>query len=231
MVEFGGVAQVQEEVRETWVWRWLDHAGRDRAIRGTHGCAPVPVSRRPRCCRWHWASAPTPRSSRWSTRSCCVRWPCRSPDRLVQFDWRGNSLSNSWGGGSLLSFPLCRDLHEQTAVLRRRVLPPADDRELLHRRAARTGARRARVGRVLPDAGRASRARSPHRSVGRRAAGRASSGRAVAIALAESPRRCCRRGRADSPDRQLPDDRDRRRAGGLHRASIRWPCRRCGFRR
>jgi predicted permease len=28
-IEFGGMAQVQEEVRETWVWRWLDHWGRD----------------------------------------------------------------------------------------------------------------------------------------------------------------------------------------------------------
>ena len=28
-IEFGGVAQVQEEVRETWIWRWLDALGRD----------------------------------------------------------------------------------------------------------------------------------------------------------------------------------------------------------
>ena len=27
--EFGGVAQVQEEVRETWLWRWLDDRSRD----------------------------------------------------------------------------------------------------------------------------------------------------------------------------------------------------------
>jgi putative ABC transport system permease protein len=28
-MEFGGVAQVQEEVRETWIWRWLDALARD----------------------------------------------------------------------------------------------------------------------------------------------------------------------------------------------------------
>ena len=28
-IEFGGVAQVQEEVRDTWSWRWLDALGRD----------------------------------------------------------------------------------------------------------------------------------------------------------------------------------------------------------
>src|SRR5712692_2147322 len=28
-IEFGGVAQVQEEVRDAWFWRWLDDRGRD----------------------------------------------------------------------------------------------------------------------------------------------------------------------------------------------------------
>jgi putative ABC transport system permease protein len=36
IVEFGGVAQVQEEVRDTWIWRWLDALVRDvrYSIRG-----------------------------------------------------------------------------------------------------------------------------------------------------------------------------------------------------
>ena len=28
-IEIGGVEQVQEDVRETWIWRWLDDALRD----------------------------------------------------------------------------------------------------------------------------------------------------------------------------------------------------------
>ena len=28
-MEFGGVLQVQEDVRETWLWRWLDEGERD----------------------------------------------------------------------------------------------------------------------------------------------------------------------------------------------------------
>lgn len=39
--------------------------------------------------------------------------PVKEPDRLVQLDWRGNSLSSVWGIGNLLSYPLCRDLDEQ----------------------------------------------------------------------------------------------------------------------
>ena len=28
-IEFGGLAQVREEVCDTWVWRWLDNVDRD----------------------------------------------------------------------------------------------------------------------------------------------------------------------------------------------------------
>ena len=28
-IEMGGIAQVQEEVRETWTWRWVEDAVRD----------------------------------------------------------------------------------------------------------------------------------------------------------------------------------------------------------
>jgi hypothetical protein len=33
-MEFGGVAQVREEVRETWIWRWLDNGMRDLRYAG-----------------------------------------------------------------------------------------------------------------------------------------------------------------------------------------------------
>ena len=33
-IEFGGIAQVQEEVRDTWGWRWLDQRGRDLRYAG-----------------------------------------------------------------------------------------------------------------------------------------------------------------------------------------------------
>lgn len=41
------------------------------------------------------------------------RLPVHEPERLVQLDWAGNSLSASWGSGSLLSYPLCRDLQQR----------------------------------------------------------------------------------------------------------------------
>ena len=38
--------------------------------------------------------------------------PVREPERLVQMDWRGPSLTSTWGTTRLLSYPLCRDLDE-----------------------------------------------------------------------------------------------------------------------
>ena len=41
--------------------------------------------------------------------------PVRDPQRIVLIDWRGNQLADGWGSGNLMSFPMCRDLHQQTS--------------------------------------------------------------------------------------------------------------------
>src|SRR5687768_1182830 len=41
--------------------------------------------------------------------------PVREPERLVQMDWNGSSISAEWGFGHLLSYPFCRDLEAQVA--------------------------------------------------------------------------------------------------------------------
>jgi MacB-like periplasmic core domain len=40
--------------------------------------------------------------------------PVREPQSLVLIDWRGNALADGWGSGNLMSYPMCRDLQEQT---------------------------------------------------------------------------------------------------------------------
>jgi predicted permease len=42
--------------------------------------------------------------------------PVREPERLVQMDWNGTSISANWGSGRLLSYPLCRDLEAQDTL-------------------------------------------------------------------------------------------------------------------
>lgn len=40
----------------------------------------------------------------------------REPERLVQLAWRGNAVGANYGGGRLLSYPICRELEERTEV-------------------------------------------------------------------------------------------------------------------
>ena len=40
--------------------------------------------------------------------------PVRDPQNIVLIDWRGNALADGWGSGNLMSYPMCRDLQEQT---------------------------------------------------------------------------------------------------------------------
>lgn len=47
-VEFGGIVAIQEEVRETWTWRWFENVSRDiqyaaRTLRRNHGFTAVAV--------------------------------------------------------------------------------------------------------------------------------------------------------------------------------------------
>ena len=42
------------------------------------------------------------------------RLPVREPERLVLVDWIGSKVGTNWGSGNLMSYPLCRDLQEQS---------------------------------------------------------------------------------------------------------------------
>jgi predicted permease len=42
--------------------------------------------------------------------------PVREPERLVQLAWQGTAVGVTYGGGSLISYPLCRDLAERRDV-------------------------------------------------------------------------------------------------------------------
>jgi len=110
-LEFGGVTQVQEDVRDTWTWRWLDHLSRDlryaaRALLRSPGFAATAVL--------SLALGIGASTAIFSLVDQVLlrRLPVLEADRLVHFSWKGNPLSNSWGSGNLLSYPLCRDLDE-----------------------------------------------------------------------------------------------------------------------
>jgi predicted permease len=110
-LELGGIAQVKEEVREAWIWRWLDDLSRDLRY------AVRTLSRSPGFTATAMLSLALGIGANAAIFSLfdqvlLRRLPVREPERLVLLDWKGSSISANWGSGNLMSYPLCRDLQE-----------------------------------------------------------------------------------------------------------------------
>jgi predicted permease len=110
--ELGGVEQVREDVRETWVWRGLDDALRDvryaaRSLARSLAFTATSVL--------SLAIGVGASAAIFSLVDQVLfrLLPVREPERLVTVDWKGNNLSYGWGPGAYMSYPLCRDLMKQ----------------------------------------------------------------------------------------------------------------------
>ena len=110
-IEFGGVAQVEEEVREAWFSRWLDDRGRDlryaiRTILRSPGFAITAIL--------SLALGIGANAAIFSLFDQLLLrpLPVREPERLVLVDWIGSKVGTNWGSGNLMSYPLCRELQE-----------------------------------------------------------------------------------------------------------------------
>lgn len=114
-LEFGGVLQVQEDVRDAWVWRGLANAQRDLLYAGRL------LRRSPVFAATALLSIALGIGSSAAVFSLIDqvllrRLPVSEPDRLVYFKWQGATMSSGWGYSYLNSFPLCRELQEQRHV-------------------------------------------------------------------------------------------------------------------
>jgi len=111
-LEFGGIDEAKEEVRETWLWRWLDNGGRDlryaaRMLWRTPGFTATALI--------SLALGVGANAAIFSLiDQVLIRaLPVEEPERLVNLRWEGSSLSSGYGQGNRLSYPFCRDLQEQ----------------------------------------------------------------------------------------------------------------------
>ena len=100
----------------TWIWRWLDDRRRDvryalRMLRRSPAFTATALL--------SLALGIGGNAAIVSLLDQVVlrHLPVREPGRLVQIDWNGHMLATTYGFGELLSYPLCRDLQEQTRVL------------------------------------------------------------------------------------------------------------------
>ena len=166
-LEFGGVLQVREEVRETWLWRWLDE--RPAATCDT----PAALLRRSPA----FAATALLSLALGIGASAAVfslidqvllrRLPVQRAGSPGPFQLERHTCSSArMGYGYLMSYPLCRDLQEQRQVFDGVFCRHPTTVNLSTGQQARTGARRDRVGLVLQRARRAARARAADRSVG-----------------------------------------------------------------
>src|SRR6516225_10143830 len=113
VLALGGVAQIQEEVRDVWLTRWLRDFVYDLRfsvrsfLRSPSFTAAAVLS---------LALGIGATTAIYSLVDQVVlhALPVREPGRLVLIDWNGYEATvNAFGSYHLLSYPLCRDLQEQ----------------------------------------------------------------------------------------------------------------------
>ncbi len=115
-LETGGRAQTMEALRDQRGLRWLDDVARDVS------CGLRTLKRRPGLTAAAVVSLALGIGANTGIFSLADQallrsLPVREPQRLVLLQWRGDSLSTTYGEGiNLLSYPLCRELAEQDRI-------------------------------------------------------------------------------------------------------------------
>src|SRR5438034_7990140 len=112
LLELGGIAQIQEEVRDIWLTRWLRDFVHDlrfsarSILRSPSFMATAVLSR---------ALGIGATTALYSLIDQIVlrALPVDHPERLVLFDWNGEQLAETFGSNHLMSYPICRDLQQQ----------------------------------------------------------------------------------------------------------------------
>ena len=110
--ELGGVAQIQEEVRDIWLTRWLRDFAYDlrftvRSFRKTPSFTVTAVL------SLMLGIGATTAIYSLVDQVLLHALPVRQPERLVLIDWKGDQVADGFGSWNLMSYPICRDLDRQ----------------------------------------------------------------------------------------------------------------------
>src|SRR5213083_1071788 len=112
LLELGGIAQIQEEVRDIWLTRWLRDFTYDLRL------SKRSLLRTPSFCITAVLSLVLGIGATTAVYSLVDQvllhaLPVRQPERLVLIDWEGDQVANGFGSWNLMSYPICRDLDKQ----------------------------------------------------------------------------------------------------------------------
>ena len=114
-IEFGSVTQVQEEVRDAWFWRWLDDLGRDVRY-GVRMLRRSPIFTAAAVLSLAIGIGANAAIFSLVDRILLRALTVPEPGQLVRLAWEGSDFTGKWGSGTLVSYPLCRELDGQEQV-------------------------------------------------------------------------------------------------------------------
>jgi MacB-like periplasmic core domain len=115
VMELGGVTQLQEEVRDVWLTRWLRDFASDLRfsarsfLHSPSFTATVVLS-------LALGIGATTAIYSLVDQVLLHALPVRQPERLVLIDWNGDQVATGFGTSNLMSYPICRDLQQQNRI-------------------------------------------------------------------------------------------------------------------
>jgi predicted permease len=112
LLELGGIAQIQEEVRDIWLTRWLRDFTYDLRV-STRSFLRTPAFSITAVLSLVLGIGATTAIYSLVDQVLLHALPVRQPERIVLIDWRGDQVANGFGSRNLMSYPICRDLDKQ----------------------------------------------------------------------------------------------------------------------
>jgi predicted permease len=112
LLEVGGIAQVQEEVRDVWLSRWLRDFGYDFRF-SARSFFRTPSFTITAVLSLVLGIGATTAIYSLVDQVLLHALPVREPERLVLIDWEGDQVADGFGSWNLMSYPICRDLDKQ----------------------------------------------------------------------------------------------------------------------
>ena len=111
--KFGNMTQKSEEARSTWIARWMSDLAQDARF-SARSFLRSPGFTAATLLSLALGIGATTAIYSLVDQVMLHALPIRDPGRLVLVDWNGDQVAGGFGSWNLMSYPMCRDLQQQT---------------------------------------------------------------------------------------------------------------------